>query len=189
MWRRVDVPDGLAHGALSELEPDPAVPDGAFLLDGAALVRDEHGPWSVRFSVVVDTRWHTRSAFIEVLGDDGLERVTLTADALGAWTLDGRPWPELDGCTDVDVSASPMTNTMPVRRLGLRVGEVAELDAAWVDLPSLAVHRVRQTYTRLPDQDGLAAYAYADPGYGPFGVTVDEVGLVVDYQSLFTRVR
>lgn len=188
MWRRLDLADGLAHGVLSDLDPRPEDPAGGILLDGAGAVRDDHGPWSVRFSVITDRGWRTRSAFVEVLGPEGLERVTLEVGATGTWTVDGRPWPPLDGASDVDVSASPMTNTMPVRRLNLGVGEEAEIVAAWVDTPSLAVHRVHQTYRRLPDLNGLAAFQYTDPGYGPFTLTVDALGMVVDYQSLFARV-
>ena len=147
------------------------------------------GAWSLRFSVVADRAWLTRTVFVEVLADDGLERVTLSVDALGDWTLDGRPWPELRGCTDVDVSATPLTNALPVRRLDLPIGGEAAVDVAWLDVPSLAVHRVRQIYRRGPDDArGLATYTYADPTYGEFAVTVDPVGLVVAYQGLFTRI-
>lgn len=188
-WRRLDLADGLAHGSLSAMDPTADSPDGAWLLDGAAVVADGTGGWSLRFSVVTDAGWRTRTTFVEVLGADGLERVALAVDAAGEWTLDGRPWPELRGCTDVDVSASPVTNTMPLRRLGLAVGEGAEIEVAWLDVPSLAVHRVRQNYRRMVDDPrGLACYSYSDPSYGPFALTVDAAGLVVDYQSLFRRV-
>lgn len=189
LWRRLDVADGLAHGAVSDFAPDHEHPDGAHLLDGSAVVRDDNGAWSLRFSVVADRAWLTRTVFVEVLADDGLERVTLSVDQLGDWTLDGRPWPELRGCTDVDVSASPLTNALPVRRLVLPIGGEAAVDVAWLDVPSLAVHRVRQVYRRGPDDAwGLATYTYADPTYGEFTVTVDPVGLVVAYQGLFTRI-
>lgn len=189
MWRRLDVSDGLAHGALSDYTPDGTHPDGAHLLDGSGVMRDDAGPWSLRYSVIADRAWLTRTVFVEVLADDGLERVTLEVDHLGEWSLDGRPWPDLRGCTDVDVSASPLTNTLPIRRLDLPVGAEASIDVAWLDVPSLAVHRVRQVYRRGPDDArGLATYTYADPTYGEFGVTVDPVGMVVAYQGLFTRV-
>lgn len=189
MWRRLDVSDGLAHGALSDYTPDATHPDGAHLLDGSAVMRDDAGTWSLRYSVIADRTWLTRTVFVEVLADDGLERVTLEVDPRGEWSLDGRPWPDLRGCTDVDVSASPLTNTLPVRRLDLPVGGEAAIDVAWLDVPSLAVHRVRQVYRRGPDDArGLATYTYADPTYGEFGVTVDPVGMVIAYQGLFTRV-
>ena len=128
--------------------------------------------------------------FVEVLADDGLERVTLSVDALGEWTLDGRPWPELRGCTDVDVSASPLTNLLPVRRLGLPVGGEASVDVAWLDVPSLAVHRVRAGLpARCPTTPGATR-----PTPTPTPPTASSrsastpSGLVVAYQGLFTRI-
>jgi uncharacterized protein len=200
LWRRLDEPHGLVHGAISRLEPTPDQPDGAFLLDGAAIgtespddtgpigEQDAPRPWSTRFSVVVDARWQTRSCFVEVLSTDGLDRVTLTADALGHWTLDGRDWPDLEGCQDVDVSISPLTNTLVVRRLGLGVGEERSIEVAWLDVPSLAIARVTQTYRREPDGPHGAQYLYADPTYGSFAFTVDPSGVVREYQGLFARV-
>jgi uncharacterized protein len=200
LWRRLDEPHGLVHGAISDLEPTPDHPDGAFLLDGAAIgtdspddtgpigEQDAPRPWSTRFSVVVDSRWQTRSCFVEVLGGDGLDRVTLTADALGHWTLDGRDWAELEGCLDVDVSISPLTNTLVVRRLGLEVGEERSIDVAWLDVPSLAVARVTQTYRREPDGPHGLEYVYADPTYGSFAFSTDPFGVVREYQGLFARV-
>jgi hypothetical protein len=211
LWRRLDEPHGLVHGAISDLEPTPDHPDGAFLLDGAAIgtdspddtgpilgersdgswgpvEQDAPRPWSTRFSVVVDSRWQTRSCFVEALGGDGLDRVTLTVDGLGHWTLDGRDWTELEGCLDVDVSISPLTNTLVVRRLGLEVGEERSIDVAWLDVPSLAVARVTQTYRREPDGPHGQQYLYADPTYGSFAFTTDPFGVVREYQGLFARV-
>ena len=201
LWRRLDEPHGLVHGAISALEPTPDQPDGrsSSTARRSAPIRpttpgpirgaeDAPRPWSTRFSVVVDARWQTRSCFVEVLGADGLDRVTLTADALGHWTLDGRDWPDLEGCQDVDVSISPLTNTLLVRRLGLAVGEERSVDVAWLDVPSLAVARVTQTYRREPDGPHGAQYVYADPTYGSFAFTVDPSGVVREYQGLFARV-
>lgn len=196
LWRRLDEPHGLVHGTVAEMEPTPDRPDAAFLLDGAAIGADSPDdtgpigeqaapkPWSARFSVVVDAGWQTRACFLEALGGDGLDRVTLTADALGRWTLDGRDWPELEGCHDVDISVTPLTNTLVVRRLDLAVGEQRTVDVAWVDVPSLAVQRVAQTYRREAED----RWIYGDPQYGSFAFTVDPLGLVREYQGLFARV-
>ena len=97
--------------------------------------------------------------------------------------------PDLDGCVDVDIAATPLTNTFPIRRLAhLAVGEAATSAVAWVDVPALDVTRVEQTYERLPDRDGLAAWRYSDPLHGAFVLTVDDEGLVVDYEGFARRI-
>ena len=84
---------------------------------------------------------------------------------------------------DVDIAATPLTNTFPIRRLAhLTVGERAASGVAWVDVPALGVTRVDQTYERLGDQDGRARWRYSDPVHGGLEPTVDTEGLVVDYE-------
>ena len=58
----------------------------------------------------------------------------------------------------------------------------------WLDVPSLAVARVTQTYRREPDGPHGAQYVYADPTYESFAFTVDPPGVVREYQGLFARV-
>ena len=65
--------------------------------------------------------------------------------------IDGRIRPDLDGCTDVDLGWSPITNVIPMRRLGVRVGDSVELLAAWVRFPELDVVANRQRYTRVTE--------------------------------------
>jgi hypothetical protein len=47
--------------------------------------------------------------------------------------------PELKGFVAVDVSATLLTNTLPIRRLGLGSEKSAELDVVYVAIPELVV--------------------------------------------------
>jgi hypothetical protein len=101
--------------------------------------------------------------------------------------------PELEGCVDVDISATPFTNTLPIRRLGLEPGESAELRVAYVDVPELAVGPARQRYEYLEERAGGGLYRFEAPPIEalPSGFTaqipVDVDGLVIDYPGLFRR--
>ncbi|WP_235432190.1 putative glycolipid-binding domain-containing protein, partial [Nocardiopsis sp. RV163] len=113
VWARTDVPEGLGLGALL---PEP---DGHRLEAGETVVVGGER-FLTRFSVRTDLAWTTRRVYAEVLSSQGLESVTLDAHG-GHWSgPDGVPRPELVGCLDVDVAATPLTNTLPIRRLGLR---------------------------------------------------------------------
>jgi hypothetical protein len=83
-------------------------------------------------------------------------------------------------------TATPFTNTLPIRRLGLKPGESAEILAVYVRVPDLAVTTDRQRYTRL----GERCYRYdsVDTDFTR-EVEVDERGLVVNYPGLFRRER
>jgi hypothetical protein len=130
-----------------------------------------------------DERWRVRSLDVHVAGKG---RVCLRADGAGNWLdADGTPLPALQGCMDVDLSGSPFTNTLPIRRLGDALRERQEIRVAYVDLPKLDVQPVSQAYTRTaPDRvrfESLSRPFAAD-------LEVDDDGLVLNYEGLFTRV-
>src|SRR5215203_6431025 len=68
-------------------------------------------------------------------------------DGEGHWKRrGGEPMPDLDGCIDVDISATPFTNTLPIRRLGFEPGQSEELTVAYIRVPELLIGPERQRY-------------------------------------------
>ena len=95
---------------------------------------------------------------------------------------------QVDGCADVDLGSSALTNAFPVRRLGLRTGDAADAAAVYVRAPDLVVERLDQRYRRLPDEGHAARYEYEAPRFD-FACTIryDETGLVLDYPGIAVR--
>ena len=147
-------------------------------------------PWGIRYDLVVDPGWATRSARIAGRTRSGPHEVLLEADEAGGWTVDGVPAPGLAGCRDVDLEASAFTNALPVRRLRLEVGARAEAPAAWVRAADLRVERLEQTYARVPgDRAEGSEYDYAAPDLEfTARLVYDWFGLVLDYPSIAARV-
>lgn len=100
------------------------------------------------------------------------------------WQVDGEARPDLDEAREVDISVSPLSNTLPIRRLGLDVGESADITTAYVRVPQLDVMPDPQRYTRTGRNEYL--YESRDSDFRRL-VTVDDDGLVVEYPGLFTR--
>jgi hypothetical protein len=74
----------------------------------------------------------------------------LATDGSGRWgEMNGAHRTELDGCYDIDLTCTPFTNTLPIRRLPLEVGHTAELPVVMVDPETLEVRSVVQRYTRI----------------------------------------
>ena len=179
-WERADESAGFSL-ARRERRSDGWLFHGSEVLVGEETL-------SCTFSVVVGADWVTRRVEATAVSAAGESRRVLEA-VDGRWTVDGAPRPDLDGCVDVDIAATPLTNTFPIRRLThLAVGEQATSGVAWVDVPALGVTRVDQTYERLGDQDGRARWRYSDPLHGAFVLTVDAEGLVVDYERFARRI-
>ncbi len=104
----------------------------------------------------------------------------------GRWYEDGREREAVRGCVDVDLSWSPSTNTLPIRRFGIAPGQSSgPLRAAWVRFPDLTLMSLDQEYRRLSD----GRYRYMSRG-GAFTaeIDVDEHGLVIDYGEFWRRV-
>jgi uncharacterized protein len=148
--------------------------------DGLRVQTGDAGPVRVQFRVRCDGRWRVRETVVDLF--DGTEPLRLEADGDGRWAVAGEPLPSLEGCLDVDILTTPFTNTLPIRRLELAVGESADIDLAYVDVPGLEVSRERQRYTRL-DQ---VTYRF-EAGEFAADLLVDGDGLVVEYPGLFVR--
>lgn len=179
IWEFVPWP-GIEHLRLT-------VRDDGVVADGLVVGVDEGAAFRARYEVRCDAAWRVREVRAALL--DGGE-IHLMADGTGHWTTaDGEPRPDLAGCLDVDIRVTPFTNTLPIRRLGLRQGESAELAVAYVALPALDVTPVRQRYTCLaaePD-GGLYRYESLTTGFRA-DLPVDADGLVLDYPGIFRRV-
>jgi uncharacterized protein len=107
--------------------------------DGVVIGAGEGEPFRLRYRIRCDVRWRVRELMLESLKDQGKE-VRLLADGRGRWwTAAGGSLSSLEGCIDVDVSTTPFTNTLPIRRLDLDPGESEEIRVAYVDVPGMGV--------------------------------------------------
>ena len=157
-------------------------------LEGHTAAVEDGQVWAVRYAITVDESWATRTARVWGWSLVGERDVHLDADGAGRWEIDGAHVPELDGCLDVDLESSACTNTMPVHRLKLHVGQSAEAPAAYVRALDLRVERLEQTYTRVDGDGDLQRYRYRAPAFGfDARLVYDASGLVLDYPGIASR--
>ena len=180
-WEALDWP-GLEHVVIS------AGPDG-FRANGQLILGPPVGPASVSYQLSCDASWHVSSLTIGAASAAGSRDLTLSADHDGHWLADGQPRPDLDGCTDVDISLTPLTNTLPIRRLHWARGVVHELDVVYVSAPGLTVRRATQRYTLLSAgaADKAGVYRY-ESGLFTADLLVDADGFVGEYPGIWRRV-
>ena len=169
---------GAETGALDRCRL-AAGPEG-LRLSGTVLTAEFGTPLDVRYLVEAGPDGLTRRVELDL--DGGAVHRVLVADGAGRWRWEGGPeLAEVDGALDVDLTVTPATNTLPIRRLaGLDVGRAAALRMAWVQFPELSVIPSAQRYERLAadrwrfSTGDLEAELLVDPG-----------GLVLDYGGLF----
>jgi uncharacterized protein len=182
LWSPVDTP-GLEHLRL-------AVNASEIVADGEIITTQfVDRPIRVDYWIQCDAKWRVRQPRVSAEGSEPLA-IILTSDGSGHWTDEiGNVRTELDGCIDVDIMATPFTNTLPIRRLEWQPGVSAELNVVYVTLPTLEVVPTPQRYTCLetrPD-GGLFRYESVTSGYTN-ELPVDSDGLVIDYPGIWQRV-
>ncbi|GAB3607165.1 hypothetical protein GCM10027413_25740 [Conyzicola nivalis] len=149
--------------------------------DGCHVDGLVEGAVGVRYAIDTDASWATRT--VRLATDSS--SLVLFADGHGNWTEgDGRLLDRLAGAIDVDITATPLTNTLPIWRLGLGVGESADIVTAYIALPGLTVTADPQRYTRLDERS--YRFESRDSDFHR-DITVDDAGFVVDYPGLFRR--
>lgn len=189
LWREIEQP-GTHWCELLQRE------DG-WRIRGLALSVDAGMPLQARYDIGLDDGWKTRDVQIAVRSGAGsAERtVHLTVDAEQRWRILREPASDmaattaeaeaLAGLVDIDLSLTPATNTLPIRRLSPAVGEAVDVTAVWVRFPELTIAPLPQRYTRLAER----AYRYESNG-GAFvaQIDVDDQGLVTSYEGLWQRI-
>lgn len=141
------------------------------------------GGLDIQYAIRLDEDWNVRQFVL--FRDLEEPDLWLARDIAGRWgEVNGVYRRELEGCTDIDLVSSPFTNTLPIRRLGLAVGEQADVLAAWIDPESLQVAPVRQRYARIAER--RYRHESLETGYD-VEFEVDEHGLVLDEPEEFRR--
>jgi hypothetical protein len=180
-WRHVTATEGFESVFFTTM------PGGHRVAGGSAGV-EEGQAWAVRYAIELDEGWRTRTAQVSGASALGEHDVRLEGDGDGHWWVDGESAPGLDGCFDVDLEPSACTNSFPVRRLRLRLGESAAAPAAYVRSFDLRVERLEQDYARMDDAGGHQRYDYRSPEFGFACVLVyDASGLALDYPGIAAR--
>lgn len=174
-WRRLDRP---GHEAARLVHHAPF-----WQLGGTAVFLLDR-PSRLEYHIVCDAAWRTLHG--RVTGWYGADpvKVELYTDAARRWTINGQPVPAVAGCLDLDLSFSPSTNALPIRRLALNPGEHAEVRSAWLKFPVVTLEPLVQTYTRT----GETGYHYESSG-GEFvtEIEVDAAGFPLRYPPLWER--
>jgi uncharacterized protein len=173
IWRRLDIP-GHESARLVERGSE-------WHLSGTAVFLHEGQPCRLNYLVVCDANWRTVSGNVSGwVGDRDVE-VECSAYS-GIWRLNGDEYPQVEGCTDLDLNFSPSTNLLPIRRLGLAVGQQAAVRAAWLRFPGFVLEPLEQIYQHVAE----GTYRYESAG-GRFvrELSVNGTGFVTLYPGLW----
>jgi hypothetical protein len=183
MWSAWTEP-GLEHLQLFQEQQ-------TIIADGLILGVHEQRPFRVRYQILSTNDFRLRAVRVDALSNEP-QSLSLLTDGQGTWTTENAETiPLLSGCLDVDISQTPFTNTLPIRRLALQPGSQATLPMAYIEVPQMQVQVRQQRYTCLEVTPLGARYRFESLEHGVSLFTaelpVDQDGLVLDYPGLFRR--
>jgi uncharacterized protein len=161
------------------------IPQSAgFHLKGTVNLLLENQPTQLIYHITCDLNWVTRKVEIQQRQASDEKHLTLTVDDALNWYSDGALIPWAAGLTDVDLSVTPSTNMLPLRKHALEVGRLTEVNCVWVQPPTLALSTLPQHYTRLDAHQ----FDYAAPSLDyKARLSVDADGIIVSYGDLFIQ--
>jgi hypothetical protein len=154
------------------------------IVESVVVGSADGAPFALRYRIRCDKSWRVRSAEIAMVGEN--RKVEIAGDGKGNWSdASGKRLPKLNGAIDIDLSATPFTNTLPIRRLKLRAGQAAEITTVYILVPALTLMTDPQRYTCLAPGKRYR-YESIDSDFTR-EIEVDSRGLVVTYPGLFRR--
>ncbi len=138
----------------------------------------------IDYQIRANTAWETVFVSIESRINFRTQHWQFEGDCQGNWRKNGKAVAPYGGCIDVDIPVTPFTNTLPINRLKLTIGESRLIKVIYLDVLTDEFKPVQQKYTRLKED----VYHYENvPNDFEAEIIVDKQGLVVDYPQLFTR--
>jgi hypothetical protein len=178
-WQRLDEP------GIEWCTVEPGSASRGRRIEGVAIVALAGVPWRVDYAIELDAAGLTRRVSVASRnGEESTDRsIALESDGRGEWRSKGQVILSAENCLDVDLGFSPVTNSLPIWRLGVVVGERRDIRVAWVLFPSLEVVLGEQTYERTESR----LWRYRSKGFAA-DLTVGADGLVEDYAGYWRAI-
>lgn len=137
----------------------------------------------VEYELQLTNAWIVYAVELKMNRAESEQSVKLIHNKSGEWSDSAlHILPQLEDCIDLDISVTPFTNTLPVKRLCFKPGESRELKMVYIDLPSFELKMSRQRYTWLGNNRFI--YEGMDTGYKN-EITFNPDSFVIQYPGLF----
>lgn len=176
VWRRVD-DESFEYFQLWEAP-------GGYDLVGRVIAAESGRPLTVDYRLRCCNGWRSRELELTQSFDGAIRHLQM-ALIDGHWWVGARDRTDLSACVDIDLAITPATNALPINRLGLQVGDSADVPAAWVQFPSLEVAPAPQRYARRAERRWR--FTSLDTDFTT-AIEVDQDGLAADYEGIWTRI-
>jgi len=176
-WRR-NSGVGLEHLHINSCENN-------IIISSVVIGEDAGQQFGINYTIICAADWTVRSFKIE--NAEGYD-LSLNSDGEGNWyNTDGSSRSGVTGAIDIDLSGTPFTNTLPIRRLDKhQTGYAQRFKVLYVPFNTLQPRLDRQQYSCLKP---YKTYRYETLARDfSAELEVDNNGIVLNYPEMFTRI-
>ncbi|MCF6322115.1 MAG: putative glycolipid-binding domain-containing protein [Rhizobiaceae bacterium] len=171
--------DGLEHLHINSCDNN--------IIASSTVIGDRGGlSYGIKYTIICSPDWVVRSFKIEKTDGNSL---AMNSDGEGNWfNEDGSSASRFKGIIDIDLSGTPFTNTMPIRRLQSHTpGKSQRFKMLYIPFDTLDPKIDKQQYTCIKP---FKKYRYEALGRQfTADLKVDENAIVLDYPALFKRLE
>jgi hypothetical protein len=181
LWTNLKTP-GMEHLYIMEV-------DGWLWADGLILYSDRKSPYRVRYFIRFDQQWRIRNVRLDVAGYNSWSVEKMVTDNWQWMQYYNEPEQELSGCRAFDISFSMTTKSLALRQLSLGLGEVDELQIAFLDDTDFKIKSAYCRVTCLKKYNGQSLYKYENLfDASTYQLLLDRDGLLIDSSETLERV-
>lgn len=141
-------------------------------------------PVNVNYQISVGDDYQIRSVIVRSV-NNGKVLVHMTRQNNSWFGINGKHLDQFDNCTDIDISLTPLTNTLPINRLHLSPGQSKTIDVIYIDPLKNDLLRLQQRYTRFSvhnyKYENLSSKFIAN-------LLVDDNGFIIHYPGAWERI-
>ena len=177
-WRTLeDGGNGLEHLHVNSCENN-------IIASSCVIGARDASHYGIHYTIICSPDWAVRSFSIE--NTDG-KSLSMNADGEGNWfNQDGSPAPRFAGAIDIDLSGTPFTNSLPIRRMAnCTPGNSRRFKMLYIPFDTLQPAIDKQQYSCIIP---YRKYRYEALGRDfTADLEVDDNAVVFDYPQSFTR--
>ncbi|AVR00607.1 hypothetical protein OBCHQ24_16865 [Oceanobacillus iheyensis] len=159
---------------------------GECLVESTVIYMNERetDAFNVNYRIELNETWLTKNVCINVEKGNNIK---LNTDGEGNWfNNNGELIENLKGAIDIDISATPFSNSLPINRIIWHINQIEHFHMVYISVPSLEIKKVPQSYHYIRKDGELRYFKYRCYDYETI-ICVDSNGLVVDYPNTFKR--
>jgi hypothetical protein len=139
----------------------------------------------VKYLIKTTLNWNVVSFDIKYVLNGS--RYSISAShVMDSWIINGQLREEFKNCIDIDITLTPFTNTLPIKRLNFQPTKPQPIEVLYIDVLENSIRVARQQYTKNSDTE----YNFQNvPNDFEADIIVDNDGFVVHYPELFERIE